>query len=287
MKKYLLTVLLAIFCLQGSVAQSDSSISKKIDKMAKKIEKEALDLSQKDFDINIDANEISKNIKEGLSGFNNISDFMDNDLNNEVSNEERVEKNYDLKNFSSIKCSGIAKIIYTQGNKYEVKVKATKSFIDNLTIKVENGALIIDLKKGDKTNLSGKNFIENFEINVSSPTLKSVSIGGVVKFKSESIKGDSFELNVSGVAKVDCPSLDFANFVSKVSGAGYVNVVFKGESAYISNSGASRYTLNVDCKELTVKNSGAGSMKISGTADKTDINSSGVSDINISELNKF
>lgn len=39
MKKYLLTLLLAIFCLQGSVAQSDSSMSKKIDKMAKKIEK--------------------------------------------------------------------------------------------------------------------------------------------------------------------------------------------------------------------------------------------------------
>src|SRR5574344_2436881 len=201
MKKYLLTVLLAIFCLQGSVAQSNSSISKKLDKMAKKIEKEALDLSQKDFDINIDANEISKNIKEGLSGLNNISDFMDNDLNNEVSNEERVEKNYDLKNFSSIKCSGIAKIIYTQGNKYEVKVKATKSFIDNLTIKVENGSLIIDLKKGDKTNLSGKNFIENLEINVSSPTLQSVSIGGVVKFSSKAIKGDSFELNVSGVGR--------------------------------------------------------------------------------------
>jgi hypothetical protein len=262
-------------------------MSKKIDKMAKKIEKEALEFSQKDINLNIDMNEISKNIKESLSGLNNISDFMDNGLDNEVSKEGRVEKNYDLKNFTSIKCSGIAKIIYTQEDKYDVKVKATKSFLDNLIIKVDNGILIIDLKKGDKTNLSGKNFIENFEINVSSPTLKSVSLGGVVKFSSKSIKGDSFELNVSGVGKVDCPSLDFAKFVSKVSGAGSLNVAFKGESAYISNSGASRYTLNVDCKELTVKNSGAGSMKISGTADKTDINSTGVSDINISELNKF
>src|SRR5574344_1470150 len=275
MKKYLLTLLLAIFCIQGSVAQSDSSMSKKIDKMAKKIEKEALNLSQKDFNINIDVNDISKNIKESLSGLNNMNDFMDNGLN------------YDLKNFTSIKCSGIAKIIYTQEDKYEVKVKATKSFLDNLIIKVDNGILIIDLKKGDKSNLSGKNFIENLEINISSPTLKSVSLGGVVKFSTKSIKGDSFELNVSGVGKVDCPSLDFAKFVSKVSGAGSLNVACKGESAYISNSGASRYTLNVDCKELTVKNSGAGSMKISGTADKTDINSTGVSDINISELNKF
>lgn len=287
MKKYLLTLLLAIFCIQGSVAQSDSSMSKKIDKMAKKIEKEALNLSQKDFNINIDVNDISKNIKESLSGLNNMNDFMDNGLNYEVNNEERVDKNYDLKNFTSIKCSGVAKIIYTQEDKYEVKVKATKSFLDNLIIKVDNGILIVDLKKGDKSNLSGKNFIENLEINISSPTLKSVSLGGVVKFSSKSIKGDSFELNVSGVGKVDCSSLDFAKLVSRVSGAGSVNVSFKGENALITNSGASQYTLNVDCKELTVKNSGAGSMKISGTADKTDINSTGVSDINISELNKF
>ena len=287
MKKYLLTLLLAIFCIQGSVAQSDSSMSKKIDKMAKKIEKEALNLSQKDFNINIDVNDISKNIKESLSGLNNMNDFMDNGLNYEVNNEEIVDKNYDLKNFTSIKCSGVAKIIYTQEDKYEVKVKATKSFLDNLIIKVDNGILIVDLKKGDKSNLSGKNFIENLEINISSPTLKSVSLGGVVKFSSKSIKGDSFELNVSGVGKVDCSSLDFAKLVSSVSVAGSVNVSFKGENALITNSGASQYTLNVDCKELTVKNSGAGSMKISGTADKTDINSTGVSDINISELNKF
>ena len=56
MKKYLLTLLLAIFCLQGSVAQSVSSMSKKIDKKAKKTEKEALEFSQKDINPNIDMN---------------------------------------------------------------------------------------------------------------------------------------------------------------------------------------------------------------------------------------
>ncbi|MBR5062663.1 MAG: DUF2807 domain-containing protein, partial [Prevotella sp.] len=49
----------------------------------------------------------------------------------------------------------------------------------------------------------------------------------------------------------------------------------------------SNVQLDVDCKRLKADNSGAGKLKISGTADEVKIEGSGVAKVNTSELNKI
>jgi hypothetical protein len=43
----------------------------------------------------------------------------------------------------------------------------------------------------------------------------------------------------------------------------------------------------VDCTEFNVNNSGVAYLKVSGTADKTQIEGSGVSKVDTSKLNKY
>lgn len=199
---------------------------------------------------------------------------------------QQVTKVYNLDDFSAIGCEGIAHIVFTQSNNYSIKATGTKSYIDNLIIKVENKSLVVRMKKNAKLN-SGRNNKNNLTIYISAPKLSSLSLSGVASFSCKALKGDSFVISTSGVSKINCPSLEFNKLTSKVSGASSTNFTCKAGVVEIINSGASKCDIKLDCEKLIVDNSGVGMMRISGTADKTDIHSSGVSKVDISDLNKY
>lgn len=72
-----------------------------------------------------------------------------------------------------------------------------------------------------------------------------------------------------------------------VSGSGKLKATFKGKKLTLRNSGVVSMDVTVDCKELHVTSSGKIHTKISGTADKTNIDGVGSSHVDISDLNKF
>ena len=100
------------------------------------------------------------------------------------------------------------------------------------------------------------------------------------------LRGDAIKLVNSGASNVDF-TIEAREMEMSNSGASKSDIRFKGRRLQASNTGAGKVFVNVDCEELSASNSGAANFTIEGTADKTDIQASGVSKINTSKLNKY
>ncbi len=216
------------------------------------------------------------------------------------SNGQTITRSLSIGSFEEIKCYGTASVLFTQGQTCAVEVKGTENEIANKEVKVENGTLVI---RNKKQNQRGS---DHFEVIVTAPSLTSLTVAGVCSFVSETITTPSLDVDIEGVAtikmgRVQCDDTHFnvsgvSTLTADVSGKklklvsggmSRVDLSFKGAQATINNSGVGSVKLHADCDTLTAQNSGTASVKLIGTADHTEINASGVSQIDTSELNNY
>lgn len=141
--------------------------------------------------------------------------------------------------------------------------------------------------------------------NVSSTGDVSMKNSGACRFERDVVKGTSFRLQNSGqgtfksdVKAANCDlknsgasviNLSVVSSVFNMSNSGSCkgNLALEGGAATFKNSGVGTLDVKCDCTEINAKTSGQFVMTISGTADKTEISSSGISKINTKGLNKF
>lgn len=215
-------------------------------------------------------------------------------------NKQTVTRSLALGSFDAIKCYGSATVRFTQGKSCTVQVKGTEAEIARKEVKVENGALVIR----NKNQIQNGN--EHFEVFVTAPSLTLLSVAGACTFTSEAITTPSLDVDIAGVGtiklgRVQCDDTHLnvsgastltADVTGKKlnltsDGASKVDMSFKGAQATINNSGVGNVKFRTDCDTLTAQNSGTASVKLIGTADHTEINASGVSQIDTSELNNY
>lgn len=139
-------------------------------------------------------------------------------------------------------------------------VKATQANVTN------SGAITLDLSVNAK---------EAFELS----NRGSCKFDGKVSTKSytESCQGastdhldiaaDSLELNILGSSKI--------------------NSTFKGKTATIHGGGASNILMDVDCDKLFIESRGSSKITVKGTADDTYFENHGVTNVDVTGLNKF
>lgn len=211
-----------------------------------------------------------------------------------------IERNLDLKNFKAIENSYSAKICYTHGNQYGVKVVGSQKAIDVMDFRVENGTLYISINKSFK----GKslNIQRGVTLYISSPELESVSNRG-----SLSLEGDSWKLNKLSVSNrgslnirinaLDCQSLNIDNAGSfqyatggKVKadnvsisnrGSSDINLSFTVKDAFeISNRGSSNLEGKVKASSYSESCLGSTNDKMDIVSEKMDLDVKGSADIN-------
>ena len=282
-------------------------------------------------------------------------------------------RTYPLSDFTEINVSNVVKVIYTQGDSYNVQLKGRTDWLDQMEVTSQGGILNVRAKKTKKFDKVKKkdqpDGEHNFILRLTAPCLQNinlrgvssfegkrltpdwlfVSLEGVSKYKADAIECDRLSLTIKGVSKVDIGSIDSQqfsasvmgsssadihqlkakNFDCSISGASTVNLlnVTKAEKASLSLNGASKLTLsaevsdkmdiglsgaskgeltfkggilrtactgasklnaNVNCKSINAKCDGASKTSFSGTADKVEIDRSGVAvNIDTSRLNQF
>lgn len=113
-----------------------------------------------------------------------------------------------------------------------------------------------------------------------------VDLSGAVKLTLAADADGSIDIDNSGACQQNL-QLSGKTLNMESSGACKSDITFKGVSAKVSCSGAGKVKLDVDCEELKARNSGASNFTISGTADKTDIDSDGAATINTKQLNQL
>jgi hypothetical protein len=229
------------------------------------------------------------------------------------------EKEINVTPFDAIRTKAVVNIKYTQGAEYRVKVTGTDEQLKSLTVDVKQGVLVIENQDKKKKKRKA------VEMEITTPELKALCVGGVTEFTAGRMKADSFLLQTGGISTFHCEELECKQFTSKTSGvssqtgtvkgdaatytcsgvgnsslnfrvqkldincSGTCNATFdfKGDEVDVKGSGTGSIELSVDCKKVKAVSSGVCRLVLSGTADDSEIRSSGVSRVDTSGLNRF
>lgn len=179
-----------------------------------------------------------------------------------LAQNEQVSEMRKVDDFSSIRITSVANVIFTQGDDCSLRLEGKEKWVKLTTTEVKNGYLVISFKKGEK---SVKN-INGLKLYVTAPTLEAVELTGVGSLEcKEPLKLDDFTLRINGVGSAEVADLTCHRFTVSLNGVGDAEV-------------------NVDCDYLKARMGGVGSLELRGSAGEADVSRSGIGSLNTKRL---
>ena len=179
-----------------------------------------------------------------------------------LAQNEQVSEVRKVDDFSSIRITSVANVIFTQGDDCSLRLEGKEKWVKLTTTEVKNGYLVISFKKGEK---SVKN-INGLKLYVTAPTLEAVELTGVGSLEcKEPLKLDDFTLRINGVGSAEVADLTCHRFTVSLNGVGDAEV-------------------NVDCDYLKARMGGVGSLELRGSAGEADVSRSGIGSVNTKRL---
>ncbi len=179
-----------------------------------------------------------------------------------LAQNEQVSEVRKVDDFSSIRITSVANVIFTQGDDCSLRLEGKEKWVKLTTTEVKNGYLVISFKKGEK---SVKN-INGLKLYVTAPTLEAVELTGVGSLEcKEPLKLDDFTLRINGVGSAEVADLTCHRFTVSLNGVGDAEV-------------------NVDCDYLKARMGGVGNLELRGSAGEADVSRSGIGSLNTKRL---
>lgn len=225
-------------------------------------------------------------------------------------------RTYKLRDFTNIQVDNVVKVIYTQGNAYEVKLTGRTDWLDLMEVSSADGTLKVVAKKTKKFNNVKKrdqpDGHHNFILRLTAPCLKnirlsgvsafegkhltsdhlSLNMDGVSKFKVDAIKCTSLNLDLSGVSKIEVGDVKCQKIEASIQGASKVDLprLLQAERATFDVTGASKLDLTADMPgllKLDVSGASKGTLTYKGGNLKTSCTSSSHlnADVNCKDIN--
>lgn len=229
-----------------------------------------------------------------------------------INNDESLHtQKLNLSGFQTIGNYANCDIHFTQSPTYSVTLKATQQWLDDYSVIVRKGELVVRKERKKQkgiTVLKINNVNTRAELWISAPTLTGVTMGGGGDFIAESdITGSGLELSVAGSGDAELKNVALTgDFSYTVAGSGDLKaagIQAKNASLGISGSGDIQCRLTkVGYTELTIAGSGdgdlsfdqcgmarvgisgSGDITLSGTLQSLDKRVSGSGDIDTSKL---
>lgn len=201
----------------------------------------------------------------------------------EASNETSVRKEQTEK-FNKIKIDGVFDCVYTQNsnNEYTITINGPKNIVELYEVKVINGQLHIDLKKGYRIK---KTKTDDILVEITSPELNKLSNESVGKMTVENLTTGDFEFDSDGVGSTHFTNITAKNIEMDATGVGSTNIAnLKAQTVDLTNSGVGNVDIHLDADNVVFENSGVGKISASGKAKTADMENSGVGSIEASGL---
>ncbi len=163
--------------------------------------------------------------------------------------------------FSKVDVSISGTVNYTIDPVYKVEVIAQQNILEVLRTERVGDELVIKFKNGVRVKSH-----EQIIVNVSSPTLRSVNLGGSAEFTiSGPLAGNDLDLRISGSGSINIQQLSIADkLTATISGSGNITALAgtaKSENLKISGSG-SIHLHAVQADKATADISGSGDIKV-------------------------
>jgi hypothetical protein len=169
---------------------------------------------------------------------------------------QAVKENRNVSGFNEVNFGGSGDLFISLGSGYQVTLEGSKSDIDNITTEVEGRKL--NIKRKSRSLGSGNKII----VRITMPAIEGLGFSGSGNAEIQDIiKGESFDLGVSGSGKVLIAALDVEKLECGISGSGTVTVKGEGkvENAEVAISGSGSYSgeqLQVKSMEVAISGSG-------------------------------
>jgi len=192
----------------------------------------------------------------------------------------RVERNFDIKDFDSLRLIGTWKIKLEQGDAWQVELTYPSGMEQELRVSVENGRLILDPGRWSKPHW-GWDWWNNgaqtgYSARIVMPELQAIDITGATNLNFSGFKGKHLDIAISGAGKLDGERGRYEDLNLTMSGAGNVDLrdmIFT--DARVNLSGAGNVNLGMDGGTLSGNLSGFGNIVYYGSVRDERVNVSG------------
>lgn len=159
---------------------------------------------------------------------------------------ESIEKEIDIKEFSSLHVKGAFEIILIQGEKAELRFEGNEELINEIEIDQNEDQLSIILIS-DKSKTFKKNELKVF---ITLTTLENLVFEGVGEIKTDGFLAiEKIEINGKGVGNIEL-NLDAQEIITDLNFVGNMKLVGSAEQVFLSNEGIG----NIDAAELIAQN---------------------------------
>lgn len=201
----------------------------------------------------------------------------------------------DLGEFTGVRVSSAFQVDLVRGDAYAAEVTVPDRVADRVSVEVDDGILVIELKRGSSVNMRGR---ERLSAVVTLPMLEAIDASGATEVRSEDRwEGDALAIGASGAADIE---LDLAVNSLAISASGASDIDLTGEATQltvdcsgasdvdaeeliaanvtVSSSGASDVSVHAE-ESIVATASGGSDIRYSGKAERVSVDASGGSDI--------
>jgi len=207
--------------------------------------------------------------------------------------DDKIEKTYNIDDFTRIYLRGPYEVHLRQANKCGLTILAKDSYFDKLEVSSSGGELSIEL--------DGKNFknTKSIEVYIDFQGLEKLEIEGAVDLQCENqIKTTNLKLEFEGAGNVEL-NVDADKIISEIAGVGnfeiegetdYHKVQFDGIGSYKARDLRSKYTIvesnGIGSVSVYASNkfkgeaNGIGSVDYYGDPDDVSIEATGLGSVN-------
>ena len=195
---------------------------------------------------------------------------------------QTAKKDYDLKGFTAVEFNNEFKATVRKSNDFSVSVELPEELVPYLDVRVNKGALIVELR-----NVPTKlNILKSSSVNatVTMPELRGVTLNGTAKLTvpdSFDLGNGDFTLSTAGASEVKQMEIHARNATLSLLGASRVHLNGDFVTVSIQSAGTSRLDLNADADDLVVKSSGTAVSEIDGTFETLNMELGGTSNVTL------
>ncbi len=203
--------------------------------------------------------------------------------------QETVQKTFDFGDFDGIRASFTHHVYVTEGTSDKIEVTCPKKLADYLDYKVVNGVLNLDvnLPNWKRRPLSGNSEII---VSVQMKEINSISLSGCTELDARgNFTGKDLKIKVSGASQI-CDALNINAKTLDLGISGSSECTIKGSFKKIEGqvSGASELELKGATDELSIECSGASEVDAEEmVAGNVDASASGASEVKVYGNNRL
>ncbi len=193
---------------------------------------------------------------------------------------ENVKKeSRSLDTFTAIKLVCSADLYITQGNQQQVKVVADERIMDHVSTEVENGVLIVDVKKNNFRR------IETLDVYITVAQLDMIkTMGSGDIYGKDTFSGKDMEIVIKGSGNVDF-NFDVQNLELGVYGSGDIDISgVRGTLGIVVSGSGDIEAESLKLESCSVKVNGSGDIELSGKTNELIVGVNGSGDIDGAEF---